>query len=390
MQQNGIGLYSVGRRGNQFANAAKLFDFSGGSMPSGLTFTRASSATRINSSGLVETVTTNTPRFDYDPVTRLIKGLLIEPQRQNYYTDSNDLSTANWTFSGTTRTGAAGTAPDGTNTATRVVMGPNTYLYKNSTPANPAGSVWVNSIWVKSAVPGTPQKVRLFGNGVNSLSSAFTIGDTWQRIEFSWTLAQATSGFTPDAGGSCDVLVWGFQLELASFATSLIPTTSAPVTRESDLCSTTSVSWFSDASGTWYSEFDSLAVGSGLYSPAFEMYASGATSKRQILFSNQAKVDFFSGGGTGQAFLTAVATQQANTMYRCAASYAAPSSLAAVANGGTVATDTSTTLPASGFDTFRVGRFGPAGSDGVAFGHIKKIAYWNRQMTSGEIASLTA
>lgn len=388
MQQIGTGLGINGRRGNVFANAAQTFDFSSGSLPSSLTFTRASVGTRINASGLVESVAIDQPRFNYDPVTLGLKGLLIEPTRQNYYTDSNDLSAASWTFSGTTRTGAAGIAPDGTNTATRVVMGPNTYLYKNSTPSNPAGSVWVNSIWVKSAT-GTNQTVCLFGNGVTTVSAPFTVGSTWQRIEFSWTLAQATSGLTPSAGGSCDILVWGFQLELASFATSLIPTTSAPATRQSDLCSTTSISWFNAAAGAWYVEADALATGAVLYPVHLEMYSSGDASKRQIVFYNGTDLEAYYGGGVNSAHLVVKSAAQSNAMYRVATAYQTTADLAAVANAGTISSSSSVTLP-TGYDTFRVGRFGPSGGDGVTFGHIKKIAYWNRRLTNGEITSLTA
>lgn len=46
-----------------------------------ITFTRASNATRFNKNGVIETVAANRPRFDYDPVTRECKGLLVEEAR---------------------------------------------------------------------------------------------------------------------------------------------------------------------------------------------------------------------------------------------------------------------------------------------------------------------
>ena len=71
------------------------------------TFTRASTATRINASGLLETVAADTPRFDFDPVTLECKGLLIEEGRTNLLTYSTDLTNAAWApqYAGT------GTAP---------------------------------------------------------------------------------------------------------------------------------------------------------------------------------------------------------------------------------------------------------------------------------------
>jgi len=48
-----------------------------------ITFTRASSATYFDATGTLQAATTNTPRFDYDPITRAAKGLLIEEARTN-------------------------------------------------------------------------------------------------------------------------------------------------------------------------------------------------------------------------------------------------------------------------------------------------------------------
>jgi hypothetical protein len=45
-----------------------------------LTFSRASTATRVNASGLIETVASNVPRLDYQGAT-CGPRLLLEPQR---------------------------------------------------------------------------------------------------------------------------------------------------------------------------------------------------------------------------------------------------------------------------------------------------------------------
>ena len=59
-------------------------NFTTGVLDSRVTLTRAlNTATRVNSSGVIETVNANLPRFDYDPVTLVPKGLLIEEQRTN-------------------------------------------------------------------------------------------------------------------------------------------------------------------------------------------------------------------------------------------------------------------------------------------------------------------
>lgn len=62
-----------------------------------ITFTRTTAATRTNPYGLVETVAADVPRFEFDPVTLESRGLLIEEQRTNLLTYSNDFSNAIWT-----------------------------------------------------------------------------------------------------------------------------------------------------------------------------------------------------------------------------------------------------------------------------------------------------
>ena len=67
-----------------------------------ITFTRYSIATRVNETGLIETVPADHARIDYDPITLQQKGLLIEEERTNVMTFSNNFSV--WNRIGTTVT----------------------------------------------------------------------------------------------------------------------------------------------------------------------------------------------------------------------------------------------------------------------------------------------
>ena len=75
------------------------------SFPSEVTFTRPSQATRIGANGYIQTVGTDVPRINYDPITKENKGLLIEQGFTNYIKnseDANNFSTFKTTISNVT------------------------------------------------------------------------------------------------------------------------------------------------------------------------------------------------------------------------------------------------------------------------------------------------
>jgi hypothetical protein len=85
-------------------------DFTMGVLDSRITFTRGTSATYINSDGFVTSMgsaITNDPtkaRFDYDPITKTCRGLLIEPAAVNLL---------NWSETFATTGGTPWVSPDG-------------------------------------------------------------------------------------------------------------------------------------------------------------------------------------------------------------------------------------------------------------------------------------
>jgi hypothetical protein len=99
-----------------FSDSAFLLDFRGGALPEDCSFVRNTGATRFNASGIMENVTNNTPRFDYDPSTLELRGLFIEPSATNLipYSTINS-SGLGWTQGITTLTfGGTISGPDGT------------------------------------------------------------------------------------------------------------------------------------------------------------------------------------------------------------------------------------------------------------------------------------
>ena len=95
-------------------------DFTTATLDARVTFTRTTGAsnpaTYTNSSGYVTAATNNEPRFDYNPVTLVCKGLLIEESRTNVCLNSEDFSTG-WSNGGVTIQTNQTTSPANTNTA---------------------------------------------------------------------------------------------------------------------------------------------------------------------------------------------------------------------------------------------------------------------------------
>jgi len=175
-----------------------------------LVFSRASSATRVASNGLIEKV------------------------RSNRFTYSQALANAAWlttTDGGTiTKTANAGTAPDGTNTATRIqIGGGGTYSLVYQNGVNPLGLVVISGYFKRYG--STNQTFRLFGDNGSALSATLTATDTWQRFSYVMTASSTgADGIAADASNNAyDILVWGMQIESGDVATDYIATTTAAV-----------------------------------------------------------------------------------------------------------------------------------------------------------------
>ena len=207
-----------------------------------LTFTRASTATRVNESGLIESVATGVPRIDYTGGG--CGKLLLEPQRTNLLPYSVGGGTGYSTFGTVTVTNNFGVSPDGTTTATRV-NGSGVWRYRNENNTSLAPSTnYTFSVYVKSNTAGN-QTFRLYLYNAN-FSADLVATPTWQRFTFNSTSSASVTqihGLASDtSNNAADVQVWGWQMEQGSFPTSYIPTTSTAVTRVADSASKSGIS----------------------------------------------------------------------------------------------------------------------------------------------------
>ena len=92
-----------------------------GSLDASFTFTRASTGYYYDSSGILTSAAIDAPRFDYNPTTLEIKGLLIENAATNLTNYSEEADNAWWAKQAVTISANTTTAPDGALTADSMV-----------------------------------------------------------------------------------------------------------------------------------------------------------------------------------------------------------------------------------------------------------------------------
>jgi hypothetical protein len=295
-------------------------DFTAGTVPTALTFTRADStarATYIDASGYVKTVASaGAARFDY--VGGVAKGLLIEASATNLFTYSEDFSNGSWLKSNATASTDATTAPDGNSTADYMLETAGTstrYFAGNAGSPGTSTEIRTFSVYVKGGLgrqwvnlsaangsggpyyritadlsAGTIGSTELVNTGTwfsttptSSISAAGPSGSGWYRISITGRLCQfylicpsdtatpggANTNFGLGSAYAGDtnkgVILWGAQLEANSSASSYIPTTTASLTRLADDAVIRSTAWTSlyAQPGAMVVEFYRGAYGAG-------------------------------------------------------------------------------------------------------------------------------
>ena len=198
----------------------------------------------------------NIPRIDFSDSSR--GALLLEPQRTNLITYSEDFSDASWTVLTTNITTAFGyTSPSGQSNATRLTATANSARFRVNSATITSGLDYTNSIYIR-LVSGVGE-VSFFD--VDGGSDTINLTSAWVKYS-NPALSSSTQGrWILDITNNGDVIeVWGAQLEEGSYPTTYIPTNGSTVTRLADTgtnCGT--VNDFNSEEGVLFVEAAALA-----------------------------------------------------------------------------------------------------------------------------------
>ena len=217
-----------------FANSKEL--------DSRITFYRDSIATYYDRNGIIRYANHNEPRFDHDSDTGESLGLLIEEERTNIFNYTNNPEKWSLVNGGSSVPIVNNRkSPDGTYNATSLIItGGDPYFYQNNLTLN---GTYTFSFWIKAwgNAVGKHYTIRGTNIGTNfSIAPSGGLPSEWTRITHTFTSGSTTTAYigieAPDnspADGD-EISIWGAQLELGSFETSLIPSDTRFTSRSSE------------------------------------------------------------------------------------------------------------------------------------------------------------
>lgn len=346
-----------------------------------ITFTRSgTTATRFNELGNLESVAANTPRFDYDPVTLLAKGWLIEPSRVNVVLWNRDLTNAAWTKSNATATKNQAGIDGVSNSA-------------SSLAATAGNATCLQSITLGSSARFQSTYIkRLVGSGVVEMTTdngstwtAVTVTAAWTKVTIpTQTLANPTVGYRIVTNGD-SVAIDCVQNETGSCATSPILTTTASATRNAELALITDLNWYNVEGGTFYSEFQAEGLGTGLNHFATYLNDNSYNNALTVGFNGSNLISNSSVSGSVTLNPTGTPARSTNAV-RVATRFQANNCNMAV-NGTACTVDSSGAIP-TGLTRFQIGTDHFSANN--LTGWIKRIKYFPAFLNDAQLVALTA
>jgi len=402
--------------------------------------TRALTATRFNSAGLIESVASGVPRLDYytSGGTAGCPALLVEPSGTNLVVQSQNWLASGWrsdaTANVTTVSATTGTLdPLGTNTANAIspTSGSATHLKVGSdgSASFTSGTIYTQSGFFKQGtgnagryVQLTYQATRFTQEGYanfdlqlgtvavvsgttadsNRAASIENYGNGWYRCRLTATCNSTGTGngFTgvlitasgdtraPSFSGTItDVLYgWGAQTEIGSIATSYIPTTTASATRNADVITLSGAvsGCIGQTEGTIYAEVDvrNFINGSRI------VCLSDGTSDNRIIIQEGANSTLQAIVTNATSGVVDISTASGRTagIYKIAIGYK-QDDFAVYVNGSQTGTDNTGGVPTC--NQIFIGKIETTATTNQLNDRIRAAALYTTRLTDSELAALT-
>jgi hypothetical protein len=285
-----------------------------------LTFTRASTATRVNASGLIETVASGVPRLDY--TNSSCPKLLLEPQRTNLVLYASDFTNAAWvksgcTVTGDTLTGSAGTSFKGVS-QNETTQGQQVIYFDVAYVSHRWVQILVGSGGSDLGTANFDVQNKVLGAFQGGMVPTITDYGTFVRISVTYTTANktapvlclvdsGTAGRADSTSSTGSIKIFRAQNELGAYGTSFVPTTTAAVTRLADAASKTGISsLIGQTEGTVFFEVDySTLSGLSMFlsirpdaSNKVEVYRDGGTIYGELSASSSFSITATKAVGT--------------------------------------------------------------------------------------------
>lgn len=375
------------------------------------------------------------PRFDYDPVTLAPKGILIEEQRTNLLTYSEQFDNAAWLInaSSVTVTANAATSPDGTVDADKLIIangvssGTTTYLYTNISKSAVA-TTYTFSCYAKEAeydlfrivindnaatanfalgawslIDGSVNEVPSVGGTFTNPSGTVTaVGNGWYRITLTFTSSTETSLrvriYPRDSSGVVvgdgvsGIYIYGAQLEAGAFVTSYMPTVASTTTRAADITLVNSsifTSFYNQDAGTLFA--DVIPQVSNAQNQFIATLSDGTTTNRASMFKATSGFGGFrttSSGTAANPTGPVSAPLTGNVRHKVALSVTTGSNNVTCAVDGALGTAATLSTMPTGINSLRVG-INEAGTADWLNGNIRAVRYYSVSQTTAELQALT-
>ena len=369
----------------------------------------ATDYTYFDNISLKEVTRDNVPRIDYTGGG--CPHILAEPQRTNLVTYSSDFSSWTAAQSSVTLTSNAAISPEGLQNATQIVFSDNTQTQLFQYIAAVSGTVYTTSTFIKYK-SGTDRNIKIgvYDSEFKVIQLNFNTDGTIASTSTSGTLVD--SGYedygngwyrayivhTGATTGNIEVqfnrvglsntneqfYIYGSQLEVGSYPTSIIPTSGSTVTRNQDIFTRDGIgSLINDSEGVLFAEWKPKI--SSDYS--FFSINNGTSSEIVTIGKSNNTTSMFVGvRTTGGYQLLYNSSSHDLTIFNKVAVKWKSGDMAVWVNGVEVLTGTSTNLP-NGMNKLSFD-FGDGGFD--FYGKVKQLQVYNTALTDTQLAALTS